>query len=313
MAVIRALAERDLPQAQRIVRRAFATFLGAPDPENFWTDFDYVYGRFGAEHVASFAAEQDGELLGSNFATRWGSVGFFGPVSVRPDRDNQGIGQRLVAAACEAFDGWGVRHVGLFTFAQSAKHVGLYGKFGFHPRFLTAIMAAPARPTGSARQWSRYSQLPEAQRAEAEAATRELTETLYDGLDLRAEIRTVFARKLGDTALLWDGGSRLAGFAICHWGPASEAGAGCCFVKFGAVRSGPGAEDRFAALLDACAALAVAAGMTTVLAGVNLAREEAYRAMLRRGFRTQIQGVTMHRPNEGGYSRPGLFVLDDWR
>src|SRR5580693_2561158 len=63
-----------------------------------------------------------------------------------------------------------------------------------------------------------------------------------------------------------------------------------CFVKFGAV--GPGAEDRFAALLDACAELAVAAGMTTVLAGVNLVREEAYRAMLRRGFRTQIQGVT---------------------
>src|ERR1700680_4997945 len=94
MGVIRALAERDLPQAQRIVRRAFATFLGAPDPENFWTDFDYVYGRFGAEHVASFAAEQDGELLGSNFVTRWGSVGFFGAVSVRPDRENQGIRPR---------------------------------------------------------------------------------------------------------------------------------------------------------------------------------------------------------------------------
>jgi GNAT superfamily N-acetyltransferase len=311
MAVIRALAEPDLPQAQRIVRRAFATFLGAPDPENFWTDFDYVYGRFGAEHIASFAAEQDGELLGSNFATRWGSVGFFGPLSIRPDHWDSGVGQRLVAAACQAFDGWGIRHAGLFTFAQSAKHVGLYGKFGFHPRFLTAIMAAPARPTGITGQWSRYSQLPEAQRAEAEAATRELSETLYDGLDLRAEIRTVFARQLGDTALLWDGDSRLAGFAICHWGPASEAGAGCCFVKFGAV--GPGAEDRFAALLDACAELAVAAGMTTVLAGVNLAREEAYRAMLRRGFRTQIQGVTMHRPNEGSYSRPGLFVLDDWR
>jgi len=31
------------------------------------------------------------------------------------------------------------------------------------------------------------------------------------------------------------------------------------------------------------------------------------------GFRTMIQGVTMHRPNEPGYSAPGLFVLDDWR
>jgi hypothetical protein len=35
--------------------------------------------------------------------------------------------------------------------------------------------------------------------------------------------------------------------------------------------------------------------------------------MLRRGFRTVIQGVTMHRPNQPGYSRPGLFALDDWR
>src|SRR5580704_150796 len=236
MAVIRALAERDLPQAQRIVRCAFATFLGAPDPENFWTDFDYVYGRFGAEHVASFAAEQDRELLGTNFATKWGSVGFFGPLSIRPDHWDSGVGQRLVAAVSDQFEGWGTRHAGLFTFAQSAKHVGLYGKFGFHPRFLTAIMAAPARLSGSARNWSRYSELSETQRAEAEAATRALTETLYDGLDLRAEIRTVFARKLGDTVLPWEGDSRLAGFAICHCGPESEGGEGVCFVKFGAVR-----------------------------------------------------------------------------
>jgi hypothetical protein len=123
----------------------------------------------------------------------------------------------------------------------------------------------------------------------------------------------VFARELGDTALLWGGDSRLAGFAICHCGPASEAGEGNCFVKFGAVRPGPGADERFVALLDACAGLAIAKGMTSVVAGVNTAREEAYRAMLGRGFRTQIQGVTMHRPNEPGYSRPGLFVLDDWR
>jgi hypothetical protein len=79
------------------------------------------------------------------------------------------------------------------------------------------------------------------------------------------------------------------------------------------VRPGPEAEDRFAALLDTCGTLAESAGMPNVLAGVNLAREEAYRQMLGRGFRTQIQGVTMHRPNEPCYSRPGLFVLDDWR
>ncbi len=312
MVIVRALADRDLPEAQRIIRLAFGTFLGAPDLERFWFP-PYAYTRFGAEHIAAFAAEQDGELAGSNFATNWGSVGFFGPLSIHPALWDSGIGQRLAAAACETFEGWNTRHVGLFTFAQSAKHVGLYGKFGFHPRFLTTIMAAPAQPVGARPNWSRHSELPESQRAEAEAATRELTETLYDGLDLRGEIRTVFARGLGDTALLWDGDSRLAGFAICHWGEASEAGDDCCFVKFAAVRPGPGAEGLFSALLDACAALAGAAGMATMVAGVNLAREEAYRHLVGRGFRTQIQGVTMHRPNEPGYSRPGLFVLDDWR
>jgi len=112
---------------------------------------------------------------------------------------------------------------------------------------------------------------------------------------------------------MWEGSGRLAGFAVCHWGPASEAGEDCLYIKFGAVRPGPGDSDRFAALLDAAAALARSVGMQDVLAGVNLAREEAYRQMLSRGFRSRTQVVTMHRPNEPGYSRPGLFVLDDWR
>jgi hypothetical protein len=83
-AVIRPLTRADLPEARRICCAAFGTFLGAPDPENFWADRDYVHGWFGAEHVASFAAELDRELVGSNFATRWGSVGFFGPITMRP-------------------------------------------------------------------------------------------------------------------------------------------------------------------------------------------------------------------------------------
>jgi GNAT superfamily N-acetyltransferase len=314
MTKIRALTEADLSEAQRILRIAFGTFLGAPDPEQFWSDLDYVYGRFGAEHTAAFAAEdEEGVLVGSNFATRWDSVGFFGPLTTRPDLWDDGVGERLVAAACDQLDAWGVRHAGLFTFAQSAKHVRLYGKFGFHPRFLTAIMARPSGEQAVTTAVSRYSALPAGQRQEAENASRELSEEIYPGLDLRGEIRTVAARALGDTVLLWDQDSRLAGFAVCHWGPASEAGEGCCFVKFGAVRPSTGAEDRFSALLDTCAGYAREAGMPNVLAGVNLGRERAYRQMLARGFRTMIQGVTMHRPNEPGYSAPGLYVLDDWR
>jgi hypothetical protein len=66
---VRPLEERDLPEGQRIVRRAFGTFFGVADLDNFWTDFYYVYGRFGCEHTAAFAADHDGTLAGVNFAT----------------------------------------------------------------------------------------------------------------------------------------------------------------------------------------------------------------------------------------------------
>lgn len=103
-ATIRALTRADLPEAARICRVAFGTFLGTPDPETFWDDRDYVHGRFGAYHVAAFAAEQDGTLVGSNFATRWGSVGFFGPITMRPDQQGQGTGKALVRAVSDQFD-----------------------------------------------------------------------------------------------------------------------------------------------------------------------------------------------------------------
>lgn len=313
MTTARPLIEADLPEAQRIVRQAFGTFFGAPDLNTFWTDFDYIYGRHGCEHTVSFAVDADGTLAGSNFATRWGSVGFFGPLSIRPDLWNRGLAQPLVAAVSEAFERWGVSHAGLCTFPHSTKHVWLYQKFGFYPRFLTPVMGVAAGKEAALPAESRYSGYGAAERREIEKACAQVTDDVYPGLDLSGEIRTVAARKLGETVLLWDGPSRLGGFAVCHWGPASEAGADRLFVKFGAVRPGPGAEDRFAALLDACAAQARDAGMSEVVAGCSTAREEAYRQMQARGFRSLMHVVTMHRPNEPGYSRPGLYVLDDWR
>lgn len=310
---VRPLEQRDLPEGQRIVRRAFGTFFGVADLDNFWTDFDYVYGRFGCEHTAAFAADHDGTLAGVNFATNWGSVGFFGPLSVRPDLWDKGIAQPLVAAVSEQFAHWGTRHAGLCTFAQSTKHIWLYQKFGFYPRFLTAIMAAPAAASGPLPQDARYTALAPGERLAAEEASRALSDEIFDGLDLSAEIRTVAARGLGDALLLWERSGQLGGFAVCHWGPASEAGADCLFIKFGAVRPGPGASDRFGALLDAAGALAIASGMARVLVGVNTGREQAYRQMMARGFRSQMHLVTMHRPNEPAYSRPNDFVLDDWR
>lgn len=310
--IIRPMTENDLPEAARIIGLAFGTFLGAPDPETFWGDQDYARTRWLADPTAAFVAERGGVLVGSNFATRWGSVGFFGPLTIHPDYWNGGFGQRLLEPVMALFDNWGVSHAGLFTFAQSPKHVGLYQRYGFWPRALTAIMSTSVRSGLVEGGWDRYSALAEADREGVLRACAALTDRLYEGLDVSREIRATQAQGLGDTVLLREEGE-LVGFAVCHCGAGSEAGSGKCYVKFAAVASGAGDVVRFERLLDACEALAAARGMERLETGVNTARHEAYRCMIGRGMRTDIQGIAMQRDNEPGYNRPGVFLIDDWR
>src|SRR5436189_4299245 len=130
---VRPLQESDLSGADKIMRLAFGTFIGLPDPMAFMGDANYVRTRWIANPSAAFAAEVNGELVGSNFATNWGSVGFFGPLTIRPDFWDRGVGKRLMESVIELFDKWETRHAGLFTFPHSQKHVGLYQNFGFWP------------------------------------------------------------------------------------------------------------------------------------------------------------------------------------
>jgi hypothetical protein len=239
-------------------------------------------------------------------------VGFFGPLTVRPDLWDCGIGKRLMEPVMDLFDRWNVKHAGLFTFAHSQKHVALYQRFGFWPRFLTAIMAKPVAQSSNGVAFSLFSQVPHGERDATLRACRDLTDAVFQGLDLRKEIQSVAQQNLGDTLLLWNG-SRLEGLAISHSGAGTEAGSGHYYVKFAAARPDGDAAASFETLLSACEAHASACGASAVIAGVNMGRHEAYRALLARGFMTQMQGVAMQRGNEPGYNRPGVFAIDDWR
>lgn len=294
------------------MRLAFGTFLGLSEPTSFMGDADYVFTRFAAEPTAAFAAELDGQVVGSNFATNWGSVGFFGPLTVHPDVQGSGLGSALMEPAMERFDTWGTRHAGLYTFAESAKHVGLYQKFGFYPRFLTGIMERAVPSSGHHVSASTVFPIAEHEREAALAECRALTNSIYEGLDLTHEIAELQRQSLGETVLLEDE-KGIGGVAVCHCGSGSEAGSGVLYIKFGAVRPGPRAKPRFEQLLDACEGMARARGLARVVGGVNFGRVEAYQSMISRGYKTVRQGVAMHRPNEPGYSRAGIYVIDDWR
>jgi N-acetylglutamate synthase-like GNAT family acetyltransferase len=308
---IRPLKGAELDKADQIFRSSFGTFLGLPDPSAFMSGAELVRARWRSNPSAFLAAELDGEIVGSCYATNWGSLGFFGPLTIQPGLWDRGLGQKLLEQVIELFGTWQTRHIGLFTFPHSAKHIALYQKFGFWPRHLTAVMRKRAEKVVGA-AYTLLSEVPEPARAEYLKACSGLCDSVCAGLDLGPEISTVLAHKFGDVVLLVNG-SQLVAFGICHCGPGSEAETGSCYVKFGLCRPEPQAQASFARLLDACQSFAARRATAWLVAGVNTARHQAYRSMLEAGFKPEIYGIAMHRPNEPAYNREGIFLLDDWR
>lgn len=299
------LKKHEIDEADRIFRMAFGTFLGLPNPADFMGDRDLMKSRWQAKHVRVIAARQDGRLIGSNVITRWGSFGFFGPLTVLPELWNSGVAQKLLEDTLRVFDEWGVRHTGLYTFAASAKHIGLYQKFGYWPRYLTALLTRTPEP-GAALP-AVLSAFPKTRREAIVKACAKLSGKIDKGLDLTEEIRALLKHRTGDVVLI-ESRDKLDGFAICLTGPGSEGGAKVCYVKFAAAR----AAKEFSKLLEAIDAFAVSRGVT-IEAGVNLAREDAFRRMRAHGYKTIAQGVAMQRPHAAGFNRADAYVIDDWR
>jgi GNAT superfamily N-acetyltransferase len=313
----------DLEEADRIVRIAFGTYLGLPEPIKFMGDADFVWTRFTTNPSAALAAEVDGKLVGSNFLLDWGSVGVFGPLTIHPSYWDKSIAKALLEETIKIFRKWGTRHLGLFTFAHSAKHVHLYQKFGFWPRFLTAVMSkqligsssSPRSGNAETTHYEQFSSARASKRNEMVESCSALTGQILEGLDLRKEIDAVESQKLGDTILLVDGSNNrdVNGLAICHVGPKTEAGSGNCYIKFAAVKPSENAQKNFDSLLDACEQYALSRGVSKITAGANAARHMQYKRMIELGFRTEMQGVAMQNPNEPGYNRQDVWIIDDWR
>ncbi|HLZ88719.1 MAG TPA: hypothetical protein VKQ52_15795, partial [Puia sp.] len=218
---------------------------------------------------------------------------------------------------------WGTQHMGLYTFATSLKHLGLYQKFGFWPRFLSIQMEKKVEKAGASpvangvsgpieMSWTKFSDVPAEGREGMLGRCRALTGKVFEGLDVGVDIRSVAEQGLGETVLLWTR-DELVGLAVCHCGAGTEAGSGICYIKFGAIYPALTGDLEFRRLLQACEDLAAKRGLEKVSGGINTARQEAWAAMLDSGWRGQMAGVAMQRPNEPGYNKPGVFLIDDWR
>jgi len=311
--VIRNLKEDEIDKAESLVRLAFGTFLNIPDPLQNPAKRRMIAHRFFQNPQNVIRGFIDGELVGINVLSIWGSFAFFGPLAVRPDLWDSGVGSKLVDYSVRIFEKLGIVNLGLFTFADSPKHLGLYHKFGFHSRFLTPLMEKKIDVRGDETKFDKFSSLDASERKIVLNEIRDLTNELHQGLDLSSEIELVDKFELGDTILLYRRQSELVGFGVCQYGENTEAGLDRCYVKFGASRSGLDSAKYFDELLSACESISARFKANTLEAGVNLSNDDSFDIMLKRGFQVLFVGVAMQKPNEPAFLRSGNFVMSDWR
>lgn len=313
--VVDDFTEADVPQGDSIFRSAFGKFLQI-EPNALWGDSDPFRTRWRASNTKVLAARQDRVLVGSNVLTRWGSLGWFGPLTIEPDLWDQGIGKALMVETERVFDGWGVSHRGLFTFAHSPKHLGLYERFGYWPGRLTPVFARSVTPSDKPPAMAGgvilASATDERSRADVVRQTRELCGRLLEGLDLSMEIESILRQNLGDVLFVTNDG-RLDGFAVCHIGAGTESRSGQTYVKFGAINPGPDRKRRVRNLIHGVESLAVLRNAPTVEMGCNAAHRTTSGILQSLGYRPDWVGVSMMSNNDTAYHLDKFDVLDDLR
>ena len=303
------LQENELLEAEKVLRVSFGRFLGLAEPINFGNGAEYK-NRWYRDPLSAFAAKADGKLIGFSMVSNWGSCGGFGPIVVHPDYWDRGIGYELMTTSWKKFHQWGTQQIIFCTHANSPKHIYFYEKVGAEPRFLIALCTkeisfAQPKPVLKAQ---RYSQLSPQKQENSLNAAYQLTDKIYPGLDWRSEIILLHKLSIGESLFIWDD-TGLIGFAICHYGTGSEAAQDNCYVKLGAAKSAAAFEQ----LIDQCEALTVTLRLSSLVFGVDTACIDAYRRIIARKFRIQSLSISMHKPNEAGYSRPDIYVIEDRR
>jgi ribosomal protein S18 acetylase RimI-like enzyme len=310
--IFRPMMDYDLEGAQAVHRLAFGTFFKAPDPRNFRPESQAVVTRYRTDPRFCFVADagiRGQAIRGSAVVMDWGSVGILGPLTVHPDYWNKGIARSIMTQLSLSMMSSRFSHMMLHTHPESPLHLRLYQQFGYWPGAMTAIMAKSVEVKDTAAV-ERLTQIKPTPRKAVIVGCRNVANAVFAGLDLTREIEGAAKQNIGDTVVLRRD-KHVRGFAVCHYGQGSEARKDSLYVKFGAVA--PGDAEGFEQLVSACEQLAGAVGAKSIGLGVNTGRLEAYRALLKRGYRVERYGVTMYNPEGPCWDLADRYVIDDLR
>src|SRR5215472_6853973 len=129
----------------------YTAFHRLADEHNFARDFPSVAVATGVVSMMlanpgfyGIVAEEDGRIVGSNFADHRSSIAGIGPISIDPEVQNQGIGRKLMQAAIDHFAAANVSGMRLVQAAYHNRSLCLYTRLGFQTREPLSVMQGRA-------------------------------------------------------------------------------------------------------------------------------------------------------------------------
>jgi GNAT superfamily N-acetyltransferase len=288
-----AATERDIPALNRLFADAFTDryrrdgLVGVRVPFLHAAIWRYAIADAG-EGAMLWRDEQD-RVVAFNIAHRSGTEGWMGPLAVRPDRQQGGLGKEIVLAAADWLRRQGATVIGLETMPRTVDNIGFYSRLGFVPGQLTLTLTRDVpRPLGRVPYELLGALEPRARTARiAELAA--FVGALAPCYDFSREIQLTFDMALGNVLTIQEGGG-LAAFALCHSAPLAEGGARdeLRVLKVAAADAGT-----LAVLLDAVGAWAATQGIRHVAVRCQTAYQDAYRNLVRDGFRVRWSDLRM--------------------
>ena len=145
---IRRAKAADAAQCGAILYTAFQRLA---DEHRFARDFPSVEVATGLVSMLlatpgfyGIVAEENGRIVGSNFADHRSPIAGIGPISIDPEAQNRGIGRKLMQSAIDHFAAANVPGIRLVQAAYHNRSLCHYTRLGFQTREPLSVMQGPA-------------------------------------------------------------------------------------------------------------------------------------------------------------------------
>ncbi len=285
-------AERDLEGLNRVFAEAFTDryrrdgLVGVRVPQ--LNPLVWRYALLDAGDGAMVWRDERGEVAAFNVAHRSGTEGWMGPLAVRPDRQGSGVGKTIVQTAIDWLIDRGVSTLGLETMPRTPENIGFYARLGFQPEYLTVTLTNEIATRGHPAP-ALLSQRSGPDKDSAVAAAGALVQALAPGYDFSREILLTAELGLGDTSLV-EGKKGVDAVVLWHSVPLADTRSRdeVRVLKLAARDAGA-----FEAALAATEAAAAKAGIRRVAVRCQTAYADAFRRLVRRGYRVRWTDLRM--------------------